>query len=215
MTKFFNSFSVLRALFPRNVVYLILSLLSIFIAPHVCANQQLSKAEWYRYYDKNGVANISSSVTPEHIRRGYEALDRNMQVIKKNHAYNVQEDLKKAPIRAIEAREKDEDLKVKKAYGSSQIAIKKRDDSLKNINKQFALQNVQLKQAEQDRIVLKKQEMGYLRQNKPVPTDLKERLSYNIVNINNIKNNIQSLRLEYQSTQSDYDKIIKRLKAIE
>ena len=53
------------------------------------------KATWYRYYDSKGIANISSNVTPNHIRHGYEALDQNMQVIQRNRAYNTEADLKK------------------------------------------------------------------------------------------------------------------------
>ena len=52
------------------------------------------KAVWYRYYDSKGVANISTSVTPNHIRYGYEALDRNMQVIKRNRPYNAETEQK-------------------------------------------------------------------------------------------------------------------------
>lgn len=54
------------------------------------------KAVWYRYYDSKGVANISTSVTPNHIRYGYEALDRNMQVIKRNRPYNAETEEKKS-----------------------------------------------------------------------------------------------------------------------
>ncbi len=55
--------------------------------------QQVQKATWYRYYDSKGVANISTNVTPNHIRYGYEALDQNMQVIKRNRPYNAEADV--------------------------------------------------------------------------------------------------------------------------
>ena len=50
------------------------------------------KAVWYRYYDSKGIANVSSSVTPNHIRYGYEALDSNMQVIQRARPYNAEKD---------------------------------------------------------------------------------------------------------------------------
>ena len=62
--------------------YICAVFLCVFCSSSFAAVEQ-PKAVWYRYYDKNGVANVSTSVTPEHIRYGYEALDRNMQVIKK------------------------------------------------------------------------------------------------------------------------------------
>ena len=71
---------------------LLVSTLSIANSPN--------KAVWYRYYDQHGVANISSNVTPNHIRYGYEALDRNMQVIQRARPYNTESDIQKAPQRA-------------------------------------------------------------------------------------------------------------------
>ena len=47
-----------------------LALLLFPSAPLMADNQ--NKAVWYRYYDQQGVANISSNVTPNHIRHGAE-----------------------------------------------------------------------------------------------------------------------------------------------
>ena len=60
------------------------------------------KAVWYRYYDSKGIANVSSSVTPNHIRYGYEALDSNMQVIQRARPYNAEKDAQYAPQRAAQ-----------------------------------------------------------------------------------------------------------------
>ncbi|PIL47264.1 hypothetical protein B4N86_21400, partial [Acinetobacter baumannii] len=46
-----------------------------FSSPTLAANAT-PKAVWYRYYDQHGIANISTSVTPAHIRYGYEALSK-------------------------------------------------------------------------------------------------------------------------------------------
>ncbi len=62
--------------------------LLLFPSAQLMAETQ-NKAVWYRYYDQKGVANISSNVTPNHIRYGYEALDRNMQVIQRARPYNT------------------------------------------------------------------------------------------------------------------------------
>ena len=69
--------------------------LFLFCHSTFAANEQ-PRAVWYRYYDRNGVANVSTSVTPEHIRHGYDALDRNMQVIKRNQAYNSTVDIQQS-----------------------------------------------------------------------------------------------------------------------
>ena len=191
------------------------ALMAVFMVSEVAASTQTAKATWYRYYDKNGVANISSSVTPAHIRNGYEALDSNMQVIKRNRAYSVEKDIGQSKQREQQSRQRASDLKLKKAYGSSQTALQKREDSLKNINKQIALQKQQLQQIQKDRILFKRQEMEYFRKGKAVPKDLKDRLNYNMQNLTHTKNNIDSLQSDYRNTQAQYDTIIKRLKAFE
>ncbi|NNG80517.1 hypothetical protein [Acinetobacter sp. ANC 5378] len=174
-----------------------------------------AKATWYRYYDSKGVANISSNVTPNHIRHGYEALDQNMQVIQRNRAYNTEADIKKAPLRAAQARQNAADLKLKTAYTNSQIAATKRDDALRHVKKQISFQQDQLKQLQNDRIYFKRQQIEYLRKAESLPTTLKNSLDNNQKNIEAKKESIQSLQMHYRNTQLEYDRIINRLKAIE
>ena len=193
-----------------------LTLVILFLSATLChANNSQPKAVWYRYYDSHGVANVSTSVTPAHIRYGYEALDRNMQVIKRNQAYNADQDQRQSGNRAAQAKKKDDDLRLKRAYGSSKVATYKRDDILANIKKQIAMQQQQLKQLQNDRIMYKRQEAEYFRKGNPVPAVLKERLKYNEQNINTTKKSIESLQTTYRNTQSNYENIINRLKAME
>ena len=179
------------------------------------AESQQPKATWYRYYDKNGVANISSSVTPAHIKNGYEALDRNMQVIKRSKAYNVEKDLQQSSSRADELRKSEQDSRLKRAYSNSSVAITKKNEALANIKQQIALQNQNLKQIQNDRILLKRQEIEYYRTGKTVPTVLKDRIKYNSENIARTKTYVQNLQTSYRDTQTYYDDIINRLKKLE
>lgn len=173
------------------------------------------KAVWYRYYDQKGVANLSSSVTPAHIQHGYEALDAHMQVIKKSQRYNADLDQRQSVVRAQRSQQLSQDQQLKRAYGSSKTASSKRDDLLKKYNQQIALQREQLRQSQKDRIVLKKQEIQYFQDVKPVPIDLKKRLEYNLDNIKQAQSAIHSLQTDYRKAQAQYDTIIKRLKTIE
>lgn len=186
-----------------------------FYSATVFAADAPPKATWYRYYDSKGVANLSSNVTPNHIRYGYEALDQNMQVIKRNRAYNVEADIKQAPQRAAQARQNATDLKLKNAYGNSQVATNKRNDALISIKKQIAFQQDQLKQLQNDRIFFKRQQMEHLRKAEGIPTNLKNTLDNNQKNIEAKKETIQSLQMHYRNTQAEYDRIIARLKALE
>lgn len=176
---------------------------------------QQPKAVWYRYYDKNGVANISSSVTPAHIRNGYEALDRNMQIINRNRAYNAEKDLQQSGSRAAELRQIEQNNRLKRAYSNSSVATTKRNEILQNIKQQISLQNQNLRQLQNDRIALKRQEMEYYRKGNSVPVILKDRIKYNADNITTSKNLITSYEVNYKNTQTHYDDIINHLKKLE
>lgn len=174
-----------------------------------------TKATWYRYYDKNGVANVSTSVTPEHIRYGYEALDRNMQVIKRNRPYNATVDVQQSAQRESVARRREQDLRLKRAYGNTQIATAKRDQILANLKKQLNYQQEQLQQLQKDKIAFKRQEMDYHRKGEILPTQLKSNLENNSKNIDNVKKTVESLRNAYHKTEIEYADIISRLKTLE
>lgn len=197
-----------------NFRFIFLSFL-VLQAAVAYAENPLPKATWYRYYDSKGVANISTNVTPNHIRHGYEALDQNMQVIRRNRAYNTEADIKQAPQRAAHAKQQATDLKLKKAYGNSQVALAKRNDALGNIKKQIAFQQDQLKQLQTDRIYFKRQQIEHLRKAENIPVSLKTTIENNQKNIEAKKAMIQSLQINYRKTQAEYDNIIARLKALE
>ncbi|MGE8562032.1 MAG: hypothetical protein ACN6NJ_13980 [Acinetobacter sp.] len=195
----------------RKFIFLFLLL---FQAMYIFAEPP-AKATWYRYYDSKGIANISTSVTPNHIRHGYEALDQNMQVIQRNRAYNTEADIKKAPLRAAQARQNAADQKLKTAYTNPEVATTKRNDALMHIKKQIAFQQDQLKQLQNDRISFKRQQIEYLRKAENVPTSLKNNLDNNQKNIEAKKESINSLQMHYRNTQAQYDRIIARLKVLE
>ena len=178
------------------------------------ANAQ-PKAVWYRYYDGKGVANISTSVTPAHIRYGYEALDRNMQVIQRSRPYTASADLQQSSRRESLARQRGRDMKLNRAYGNPRIAAGKRDQALANLKKQLQFQQEQLKQLQKDKISFKRQQMEYFRKGETVPAQLKSNIESNAQNIENIKRMVESLRISYRKTESDYAEIINRLTALE
>lgn len=182
---------------------------------HMTIYAEMTKATWYRYYDQKGTPNISSSVTQNHIRFGYEALDKNMQVIQRNKPYNVEKDIKQEPLRAQQAKQRESDQKLKNAYTSSQVAIQKRDATLTGIAQQLTFQKQQLNQLNKDRLEFKKLESVYLRKGEQVPQNIKDMLNNNNKNIDALKYNIQSLQVNYLNTQREYEQIIKRLKAME
>lgn len=179
------------------------------------AADQIRKPTWFRYYDNRGIANISTNVTPNHIRHGYEALDQNMQVIKRNKPYNAEADIKQAPQRAATAKKNAADAQLKRAYTSSKVAAQKKNDILVAINKQIVFQQGQLKQLQEDRIMFVRQEREHNRKAEKLPAALKTTLDNNQKNIVAKKEDIQSLQSRYRNTAAEYDRIIARLKTME
>lgn len=142
---------------------LILVLVLVSLTPFTFATNPPQKATWFRYYDSKGVANVSTNVTPNHIRYGYEALDQNMQVIKRNRPYNAEADIKQAPQRAVAAQKLAADTQLKSAYNNSSVASQKKKEILTGISKQLIFQQQQLKQLQEDRIMFVRQEREYSR----------------------------------------------------
>lgn len=196
-------------------IYICSFSLLIFICTSTLAATDQAKAVWYRYYDNNGVANVSTSVSPDHIRHGYEALDRNMQVIRRNRPYNAAVDAQQSAQREALARQREQDLRLKRAYGSTQIATAKRNQILENLKKQLNYQQEQLQQLQSDKIRFKRQEMEYHRKGQAVPAQLKSNLANNTQNIESVKKTVESLRNAYQKTDHEYTDIINRLKKLE
>lgn len=208
----FNPKLALRA---SKTMTLKLIIAALMLLPLTSTFASSPKAKWYRYYDSKGVANISTSVTPNHIRYGYEALDQNMQVINRARPYNVEADVKKAPQRAAQAKQQEADIKLQRAYTNSKVATQKRDALLLATKKQMDFYQSQLKQLQTDRIAFKRQEMEYQRKGKTVPQSLINTLQYNEKNIDDKRKAIQSLHTHYRKTQEDYQKIISRLVTLE
>ncbi|ENU44781.1 MULTISPECIES: hypothetical protein [Acinetobacter] len=204
--------------FYRNCLSVFIGIAScgalFFSSPTFAANDA-PKAVWYRYYDQHGIANISTSVTPAHIRHGYEALDQNMQVIKRNHPYNSETDLNQSSQRALSARYREEDNKLKKAYSNSKTAVIKRDQALLAIKKQMNYQQEQLNHLQQDKILFKRQEMEYFRKGEKVPERLKALIENNLTNIFKVKQTLELLSKNYNHTNNEYENIIERLKKLE
>lgn len=173
------------------------------------------KATWYRYYDQNGVASISSSVTPSHIRFGYEALDQNLQVIYKNRAYNAEADNRAASERQKQSIEKQYDLRLKRAYGNSKTAILKREQQLGSIRRQLDFQQQQLRSLMNDKVNLKRRQLGFMRKGEDVPPSLQGQINQVELELRNVRKVIEKLQLKLRETTDQYNTIIVRLQTLE
>ncbi|MEB3767470.1 hypothetical protein [Acinetobacter sp. MD2] len=173
-----------------------------------------TEKHYYRYYDTNGIASISSSVSPIHIQRGYDVLNANMQLLRHVQPF-TQHTAQQSKQREQQSKQRLADQQLKNAYTNSQTAYAKKQESLSSIQKQINLQQKQLNNLYQDQISTKRQEQDYLRQNQNPPAIIKTRIQQNDLRLNQVKQRITSLQAHYRETQQEYDDIILRLKRLE
>ncbi|MCG2574869.1 hypothetical protein LVY74_15110 [Acinetobacter sp. ME22] len=184
-------------------------------SPTLFADDSTPTPAWYRYYDNNGVATISSSVSPAHIRRGYDVLDRRMQVLRHVPAFSSERTQQSAQSHAIQSKQRETDQRLKQAYTSSRTAELKKQEALQSIKTQIGIQQRQAKEIYTDQLNLRRAEQEYVRQGKSVPPTLKNQLKQNDNSIERSKSTILNLQNNYRETQLKYDRIISRLKLME
>ncbi len=189
--------------------------LGISTTAMAATSQQQPRAVYYRYYDSKGVATISKSVSPTHIRRGYDALDQNMYLIYKVPPYNVEADLKQEQTRAARSIQQRKDEQIKRSYRTVAYAVDKKEESLKVVQKQINQQYQQMRQLQEDRSQFLQQKSDYVLNKKPVPTTLQKNINNNAIIIRNTRNAIEQLKLVYNQQERHFDYIISRLQTME
>ncbi|WP_269914284.1 hypothetical protein [Acinetobacter sp. HY1485] len=172
-------------------------------------------ATWYRYYDNRGIANISTTVSPEHIRRGYETLDSRMQVIRKAQPFESEQFAKLEAQREQAYKQRNNDIRLKSAYSNSHLAEIKKREMLTAIQQQINFQKKQLNLIYKDQLILKQQEQAATLSGKAIPSTLKNALQTNANQIERTQNSILISQTSYQRTEQQYDAIIARLKVLE
>lgn len=193
---------------------LITGLLFLLLSQFSLAGNQ-PKAAYYRYIDANGVANISRSVTPTHIRKGYDALDRNMYVLYKVAPYNVEADLKQESHRAAQSLQQRKDAQLLRSYRNSQYATEKKKEILSVTKKQLDQQYQQLRTMQADRVKFLQQRSDAILNQQPVPASLQQNLNNNKNSIESVRITIEQLKTLYAEQEQQYDMIIKRLIELE
>lgn len=173
------------------------------------------KIRWYRYYDSNGQASLSNTLTEQQMKYGYEALDKNMQVVKRVAPYSAEQyAIQKAQRDAMNAK-KNADQDLKKAYGSSRAATTKRDQILADMasRRSFLVSQLSGLQATLSGNIT--QAANLERQQKPIPPSLQKNLAESRQNVNEAEQNIAAIDSRQQQVRAEYEVIIRRLAAME
>lgn len=169
---------------------------------------------WYRYYNGSGQPSLSSTITDQHLKYGYEALDRNMQVIKRVPPYSTESYARQKAKRDAEAAKRQADMNLRRTYGSVTQAVAKRNQMLADMASRKSYLQTQLIGLQ--RMLSKDiaQAATYERQSKPVPAMLQKSITDNKKNVLEAQQNIQAINERQQQVIQQYDDIIRRLKTM-
>lgn len=194
---------------------LLLSMLLLCSMSFANPSNPQPKPTYYRYYDSKGTATISRNVSQAHIRHGYEVLDRNMYLIKKVPAYNLEQDLRQERTRAAQHQQSQRDQQIVRSYRNVKYATEKKKEAVALIQKQINEQYLRMKQLQTDRadFLTKKADLIFNKQ--PIPIQLQKNLDNNQANIKHVRENIEMLKTHLAQQEQFFDDIIKRLQMLQ
>lgn len=173
------------------------------------------KIRWYRFYNSEGQPTLSSSISEQQMKYGYEALDKNMQVVKRVSPYTAEQYALQKAQRDAAAAKKNADLDLKKSYGSSVAATAKRDQVLADMASRrsyLVTQLISLQATLSGNIALA---ANYERQQQAIPKSLQKNLAESRKNVNEAEQNIAAIDARQQQVRAEYEVIIRRLSALE
>lgn len=170
-----------------------------------------SKARWYRYYNSNGQPNLSSTITNQHLKYGYEALDSNMQVIKRAPPYTASSYAAQKAKRDAQEAQRASDMNLKRTYGSAAQAAAKRDQILADMASRKLYLQAQLTSLQRALGSDIAKAAVYERQRKPIPPMLQTSLTITRKNVTDAEKNIHAISERQQQVRQQYEETIRRL----
>jgi hypothetical protein len=175
--------------------------LTVIMTTNVCAEVRL-----YRYYDSNGIPTISSTVSEQHLKQGYDLLDSRMQLIHHYPPFSTDKYAQQQILREQAISRKINDRHLQETYISADRATTQRDRELNNIDDQIDRIDVEIKHISGDLNGNITAAADFDRQNKSIPALLKTQLN---------KNNIAALKTKREQTSKQFNDAIAQLKIIE
>ncbi len=113
----------------------------------------MSSKRLYRYYNEKGIPTLSDQVSEEHIRRGYDIVDRNMQLIRHFPAFDEAVYNKDKVKRDAAFKQSQDDAKILRLYSSArdaELARNRLTDTLETSIGYNSLQLIRIKRLRAD-----------------------------------------------------------------
>lgn len=174
-------------------------------------------ARWYRYYDDKKQANVTDSISPEHISHGYDELTASMQLIKHippQRALTAEELANAKLHRDTESQRAQDDKQLKRLYSSAADAENARDRQINALQLRLDFSASSLTGLRQRRAVAAQKAATLERTGKPTPKDIKDTIADYDQKIKTAQQDIASLKADQDKIRADFDPKIKRLQEI-
>lgn len=189
-------------------------MMSILTPMTVLADEGLGK-RLYRYYNDKGIPTMSDQVTEEHIRRGYDIVDRNMQVIRHFPPFDEAIYQKDKAKRDIAFKQQQEDARILRLYSSARDAELARNRQFDTLETSIGYNSLQLQRIKRLRADYVEDAAADERKtNKPDPK-VKARITEFDKQILDLQALITYQRSEQKKVTNDFIPIIKRLIELE
>lgn len=169
----------------------------------------------YRYYNDRGVPTMSDQITDEHIRRGYDIVDRNMQVIRHLPPFDEAVYLKDKAKRDSAFKQQQEDARILRLFSSARDAELARNRQLDTLETSIGYNNLQLQRIKRLRASFVAEAAANERTSKKSDPKVQSRIAEFDKQILDLQTLINYQRTEKNKVTNDFVPIIKRLSELE
>lgn len=170
---------------------------------------------WYRYYNDAGIPMLSDQITEEHVRRGYDVLDRNMLIVRRIPAFNQEAYEKDKVRRDAMLLQQQEDARILRLYATARDAELARNRLLDTLETSIGYNGIQLMRLKRLRSDAVAEAAEAERSGKGIPAKMKAQISQLDQQIQDMVSLMNSQRSEQQKVREDFIPIIKRLTELE
>lgn len=170
---------------------------------------------WYRYYNDAGIPMLSDQITEEHVRRGYDVLDRNMLIVRRIPAFNQEAYEKDKVRRDAMLLQQQEDARILRLYATARDAELARNRLLDTLETSIGYNGIQLMRLKRLRSDAVAEAAEAERSGKGISAKMKTQISQLDQQIQDLVSLMNSQRSEQQKVRVDFVPIIKRLTELE
>ena len=191
------------------------TLIAIVLIATTNVYSDASSKRLYRYYNDKGIPTLSDQVSEEHIRRGYDIVDRNMQLIRHFPAFDEAVYAKDKAKRDAAFKQSQEDARILRLYSSArdaELARNRLSDTLETSIGYNSLQLIRIKRLRADFVG----DAALSERKSQTPTaKLKEQIADYDKKIKDLQALMDYQRAEQAKVRSEFVPIINRLLELE